>query len=245
MKYRNFFGFCILAFVAIIQSCATAYIPNKVNSPMFTDKGEAKIDLTWGMNGADVQIAYTPIKHLGIMTNGCFSTQTRDTSTTNFHKHAYGEIGVGWYNKISSKAVIEVYGGYGRGSSDTDWSIEEWTAVNNVKIVDNFTKYFIQPSIGIVKEKSSFSFTSRFSMIQMDIDRLESQYVNVNDIDLFWEPAFNFTTGKTVKFIGQFGISYPIIKLPEYSFTPKYISFSAGIEVHLGRNKIKSVEEAE
>lgn len=77
----------------------------------------------------------------------------------------------------------------------------------------------------------------------MTIDRNESAYINVNNLDLFWEPAFTFTVGKTVKYISQIGFCMPIIPLPdEYSYTPRYFMFSTGLEVHLGRNKDKEVK---
>jgi len=109
MKNKQIYYIIIIATTLIIQSCATAYIPNRVNSPMFKDKGEFKLDLTTGRNGFDTQAAYSPIKNVGIMLNGCFSDRDKDTLSESFHEHIYGEIGLGYYKLLADeKSVFEV-----------------------------------------------------------------------------------------------------------------------------------------
>lgn len=235
MKNKQIYYIIIIATTLIIQSCATAYIPNRVNSPMFKDKGEFKLDLTTGRNGFDTQAAYSPIKNVGIMLNGCFSDRDKDTLSESFHEHIYGEIGLGYYKLLADeKSVFEVYAGYGIGNTQTfyDWG----TYIPNTKLKADFSKIFIQPAIGINNKALTVSFASRFSFIKMDIDRMNSQYFTINDFDLFWEPAFTLAVGKTVKFTTQIGGSFPIIPLPDgYPIIPRKFMFSLGLQLHLGR----------
>lgn len=148
MKIKMIIIVSFVTITAIIQSCVTAYVPNRVNTPLFTEKGEIKIDAALGTNGADIQAAYSPVKHLGIIASGNFSIQSYDTATS-FHKHSYGEIGMGYYNKLNNNLVMEIYGGYGMGNSDTEWSSIWLGKVNIIDVKDDFSKFFIQPAIAI------------------------------------------------------------------------------------------------
>lgn len=243
MKIKHFFYLSFIIISIVIQSCATAYIPNRVNSPLFEDKNEFKSDITLGRNGYDVQTAYSPIKGMGVMLNGCFSSTSKDTSNNNYHSHKYAEAALGYYMPVfNNGAVFEVYAGYGMGQTQTyyDWGI---LYVPGTSLKADFTKMFVQPAIGINKRIISLGFASRFSLVQMNLDRIQSQYFTVNDYDLFWEPAITLGIGKKVKFVSQMGASLPIIALPDgYPIQPRKFMFSVGIELHLGAAKEKKIE---
>ncbi|HEY9081737.1 MAG TPA: hypothetical protein VIN73_00235 [Vicingaceae bacterium] len=143
-----------LIFIALFYACAPVYFPNKVNAPMINKAGDYNVEATMGVTGFDVQTAYSPIEKLGVMAN--FSTF--DGSD---HFHSFFEGGLGYYEPLGSKGLFEIYGGYGYGNSKT--TTEGIFGTTNK---GNYSRYFLQPSIGLITladEESGVTGSSYFA----------------------------------------------------------------------------------
>lgn len=193
------------------------YKPNAVNAPMFTDGGQFHIagagmtshfqENSGGGNSYffDMQAAYSPIKHLGIIGN--YSTYAYRPDNVDFaagHVDAdahLAEAGVGTYivgGKGRAKMVADIYAGGGAGSimSDVDMKVR---------------RVFIQPGIAMRHPAVDVGFNLRISNVKYtDLDdngRGQSYLLGQNLFDpqrnkriddgsyFFLEPAFTVRAG--------------------------------------------------
>ncbi|MEA2105370.1 MAG: hypothetical protein U9P82_01395 [Bacteroidota bacterium] len=109
--------------LGFLFSCSPEYIPNMANSPMFSNQGELQATVATGTSNFDAQTAYAITDHIGIMVNGSYGNETNDT-TDDFHKHAFIEAGLGYYEKIGENVRYEIYGGYGFGKTEGEFDYE-------------------------------------------------------------------------------------------------------------------------
>lgn len=223
---NNFRGVIYLisfAFIAL-QSCTPAYIPNTLNTPLFENKNEFKATINGGINGSDVHLAYTPINHLGIMLNGSFMNKT---DSSNYNRHAFGELGFGYYTALGL-ARFEVYGGYGIGGVDSYFKSNLFT--KNAQAI--YHRIFIQPSIGIGSDFADLAFTTRFVFVNMHLNSTTLETYNTGKLDTFFEPAITARFGyKYIKFFMQFGLSIPLIDMNENIY--EYEPFIIALGIHL------------
>ncbi len=209
-------------------SCAPEYIPNMVNSPMFSNKGEFQANAATGTSNLDVQAAYAITDHIGIMANGSFADKTKDSSD-NFHKHTILEGGVGFYDKLGSVGRYEFYGGYGTGRVEGYYK----NIFSSHEIADaRYNRFFLQPGIGIATGIYDGSFASRFALVQMNPDGTGFE---TGEYHGFFEPVFTSKIGyKYLKFTFQIGFSVPIgDKKLNFDYQP--FIFNVGANLNLGR----------
>jgi hypothetical protein len=81
MKKINFF--CLIPLFLVIQSCSLAYIPNVVNTPMLSDRGDLKAAVAAGVSGVDFQLSGAVTDHIGLMLNGNFAAMPDLTDESN------------------------------------------------------------------------------------------------------------------------------------------------------------------
>ena len=151
----------ILGLAIVFTSCSPEYVPNMVNSPMFTNGGEFQATIATGNNSIDAQVAMAVTDHIGVMINGSYGNET-DDSTDNFHKHSFIEAGVGYYEKIGEKVRFEIFGGYGVGEVDGYF---ENNLFDDEITLAKYNRYFIQPGIGISTGIFDGSFSPRFVLV--------------------------------------------------------------------------------
>ena len=121
-KHFIFIGIILIFIANIFNSCAPAYIPNKVNAPLFTEAGEISAELSVGRNGLDPQFAMAVTENIAFMINGNLSLPNNtDTTDLDFHRHGFIEAGAGYFTKIGTNQVFEIFGGFGRGFSESLW----------------------------------------------------------------------------------------------------------------------------
>lgn len=225
----------IIPFIALTSCTRYYYKPNGVNTPLFTDGGQAHIGLagsTGDGDGAgttnffDVQASVSPIRHLGIIGNYstyAFNPDAPDPASGNVQARAQLiEGGVGGYYALGNrkvKMVVDLYGGGGTGSirSDVDMDV---------------TRLFLQPGIGMHSPWVDAAFNMRFSRIMYrNLDdngrgnnylishQLMDIYNNNRRIDQggysFFEPTFTVRAGyKFAKAQFQMVISHPVNYVP-------------------------------
>ncbi len=199
-----------------INSCAPAYVPNVLNVPLFSKKGEIQLAVNTGTAGFDPQVAYAITDHVGVMLNGSFSDRTFQESN-DYHRHNFLEFGTGYYTKLEENIRVEVFVGAGNGNVVT---------VNNTTINANLTRFFIQPSIGYSSNYFDFSFTTRLAAVNVKTG-------SIGNTNLFIEPVLTTKFGsKYVKGMLQFGLSLPT-KSPEFNFLP--FMLSVGLQIKLNQ----------
>lgn len=211
----------------IFPSCSPEYIPNMVNSPMFSNQGEFQASIATGTSNFDAQTAFAITDNIGIMVNSSYGNETNDT-TDDYHKHFVLEGGAGYYTKFLNKGRFELFGGFGIGNvtglrSNT---IGVGTSISNV----NFNKYFIQPGIGISTKIFDGSFSPRLAVI--DVTKNE---FGATGLKTFIEPVFTVKVGyKYIKAVIQIGASIPFGD-DEMQIDYQPLILNVGLHFNLGR----------
>ncbi len=152
----------IMFVVLIINGCAPAYVPNVINTPLLSSKGEIQAAIHTGISGTDPQFSYALTDNIGIMLNGSFADRTSD-STDDFHKHQFIELGTGYYTKIGESGRFETFGGFGYGKLQAEFDNDLWDTHSDV----TSSRIFIQPTIGATTDIFDGSFASRFVIVNM------------------------------------------------------------------------------
>ncbi len=169
---------------------------------MFSREGELQASFYAGTQGLDPQINYSITNHLGIMINGSFISH--DDNTTNMiHKHSFGEIGFGYYQKIYNMWQFEIYGGAGYGKL----LMQRHNNINTYTSADaNYMRYFIQPAIGLSTKYIDFSLGTRFVILDGTYMETSLSYNRS-----FLENAATIRIGgEQIKGVFQFGYILPI-----------------------------------
>ena len=226
MKKRNAQSLIFLPGVLImlfVTSCAPAYVPNVINTPLFSNKGEFQASVNTGFAGFDPQLSYAITDHIGVIMNGSFANRTSD-STDDFHKHLFFEIGSGYYKKIGTSGRFEAFGGAGFGKLKAEYENELWMTRSDV----NSMRFFIQPAIGASTDIFDGSFAARFIVLNLNQESKSST-------GLFIEPAITAKVGyKYAKAVFQFGLSLPL-NSDYLEFNHQLVMFSVGLQATLGR----------
>jgi hypothetical protein len=212
-------AFIILAF----NSCAPAYVPNVVNAPLLTNKGEVQAAIHAGTSGVDPQFAYALSRHIGIMLNGSFANRTSD-STDNFHKHQFVEIATGYYTNFGARGKFETFCGIGTGKIQAEYENNLWVSFSDV----SYNRFFIQPSIGFTSKVFDGSLSSRFVVVGLHQESGSST-------GCFFEPV---VTGKLgfdhIKAVAQLGLSFPL-NSNKVVFTNQPLLLSLGLQANFGK----------
>lgn len=228
LKKSRTFLYLIVGILFLLTSCSPEYIPNMVNSPMFSNAGEFQATIATGNSDFDVQTAAAITDHIGIMINGSYGDETKDSSD-DFHRHKFIEAGLGYYEKIGDKGRFELFGGYGVGEVKGYF---ENALFDDVITDAQYKRFFIQPGIGISTGIFDGSFSPRFSLVEMNpsgINFASSKY------NTFFEPVITSKIGyKYVKFIAQFGFSLPVGD-NELTYEHQRFIFNFGLNFNLGR----------
>lgn len=223
--YSVFLGLLLISFFQF--GCAPVYVPTVINQPLFAEKGDFRASLHGGISGWDLQSAYALTDHIGIMAQGSFENYNSDESD-NYHHHAFGEVGGGYFKTMGPFGRLEAYGGAGIGKINV---------LNGSGYLEDYSdailgKVFIQPGIGISSDYVDLSFASRF--VWADI--LDE---SVHHNRFFYEPAITGKVGyKNVKGVLQVGFSAPLGKKAlDFAYQPFIISFGIQTNFNLLKKK--------
>jgi len=231
------------------------YAPNKANVPNIREQNDIRLDAGLGgglvMRGADVQFAYAPLPHFGVMVNSAFTGSIQRTNIDNIErnetKSRYLEAGLGYFTKLEENInwVLEVYGGGGKGNFRLWYSADERAQVS-------MNKYFIQPSLSFTHPRRpiEFSIGSRFSGVShsleystlIDTDYKDNLRNLRNHIDgplsMYWEPSFRFSGGsKKVKGYVSYTPSLGILNTNDDTREFMNISLGLRLTLHASRKK--------
>ena len=229
IKQFLFIGIILVFIANIFNSCAPAYIPNAVNMPLISNKGEVQLAIHAGVCGFDPQVTVAVSDHIAIMANGSFQNEESDTSD-NYHKHYFGEIGVGYYTTIQNLARFEVYGGYGYGKVQ----IRNNGLFNSSVVSDVlYHRIFLQPTFGFTSAFFDMGFAPRIVLIRM----MPKQFTYKTITKPFIEPVGTIKLGYKYFFIiTQLGFSFPLFNTDNqewFDYNP--FIFSIGIQFKFGK----------
>ena len=189
-------------FLLLVCSCAPAYVPNKVNAPLLTNKGELQASISFGTSGIDPQLAYALTDNIGLMANASFLDMTSDESSTSdaYHRHFFIEFGPGYYKNLQNGFKFETFTGAGFGKINGEYENTLWTSRVDVKN----TRFFLQPSFGYTSKLLDIGLSTRFVVVSF----IQSTETNTG---VFIEPAITLKLGwDHVKIVGQIGLAYPL-----------------------------------
>ncbi|HAN18810.1 MAG: hypothetical protein A2X13_08085 [Bacteroidetes bacterium GWC2_33_15] len=219
----------IISATGLMTSCSPEYIPNMVNTPVFSNKGEFQATVATGTSNFDAQLGYAITDNIAIIANGSFADQTNDT-TDEFHKHTIIEGGVGYYKKLANSGRIEVFGGYGMGKIKTyeenDLFDDDYTDIS-------FNRIFIQPGVGAVTDIFDGSFATRVAFVQM----IPSSTSNFEESwHMFVEPVITAKIGyRYAKAVIQIGYSFPVNE-ESIDYNTQGLIFNFGLTINIGRD---------
>lgn len=196
----------ITAIALIFGSCATHYVPNVINTPLFKESGETSLAVHTGISGVDPQFALALTDNIALMMNASFANreyEAEESSTIfKFHKHQFFEAAAGYFDVIGKNGVLEGFVGMGRGR--TRAYDDTWGTWGSQSIDSRFTRIFIQPAIGISQDAIEGSASARMVMVRFDDRQIGTE--------LFLEPALTGKFGNNwLKFVIQMGFSLQLV----------------------------------
>ncbi|MCF0058861.1 hypothetical protein [Dyadobacter sp. CY356] len=252
--------------ISALTACATVmlcscspyyYSPNKGNIPNIREKNDIRLDAGLGgglvMRGADVQLAYAPLNHVGIMVNGALtsSISTKESAYVKRResRSQYLEAALGYFTKLEENTnwVFEVYAGAGKGDYKVFYTIDQTAQIH-------LDKYFIQPSLSFTHPNKNleFSIGSRFSGARhslgysnlvdgMDRDEyyLRNLQNTLNELSVYWEPTFRFSGGgKNVKGYVSYTPSVAMFNVNS-GVDREFVNISLGVRLTMNTSRKK------
>jgi hypothetical protein len=233
----------LLLLLVLCSACHESfYYPNMQNVPLFQKKGEIRgaAAISSGIAGADgrgyeFQGAYALSDHIGIMANYLAYTTLQENPFN------IGEIGVGAFSTIKKYGSIDCFAGIGRAAV-RDYGINYGMGYTGFGI--NYTKIFIQPSIGFTSPNFDIAFSNRIVFLTYDhIPVFTTVLLDKNATRYFQliEPAITCRVGpELVKFQMQLVIC-PDDAIPHHNININaglYISLKDGFNVKPSINRI-------
>lgn len=228
-----------LLFSAVLcSSCATVYVPNARNVPLFSEAGQLSASAGLG-TGINAQLAYAVTDHFAIMGSYLYANNKR-TGETQYRSQELGEFGLGYYHR--RRIAFEIYGGLGWGKGYGQDSSFAFLGSNDKfeTARGRYYRAFIQPSIGIGRGVFRAAFTTRFSVVNFTSLKLQTNFHDEptpNRSEAFFEPAvtvrlFPIRTIDACLFT-QVGMSIPFNNYK--GFDHEGAQFSMGVSVWLGK----------
>ena len=203
--------------------CKTVYVPNAVNAPLLSQKGELRASLS----GNNLQAAYAVSDSVGLIANGFWQKTSGDQNAASGSdgKGHLLELGAGHFRSIGDLLLFETYAGLGLGAVEHD----NWEQVNGARSDYRFSasaiKAFVQPSLGITRNYFDAVLSTRFVALKpYDTEAVNYPEARLRADDLFGldqhtfgfiEPAVTVRAGyKWVKLFVQYGFSLKINETP-------------------------------
>ena len=218
-KYLLFSSFILTC----LSSCVISYMPNDLNTPMLEGKGDVDLNANLAFSGLNVSTAIGMTDHIGLIFNGAYSKSEFEIFDGPYLQKMI-EMGVGYYTPIREQVMLEIYTGGGIGQIQGNYFQKPWDNF----MLQNFNRYFIQPSIGFtpIEGLLEFSIANRFTFVQLFVNNLV-----VNDFTSDF--AFTLKFGSEyVKFVSQYGFSLPI-RETKNSFVSGQAMMSVGLQLEI------------
>lgn len=216
MKPKAVLIFIVSVILISHTSCVHYYYaPNSNNVPLFKEKGEARIQAQYTTTGAqadydaadgfEIQTAYAAGNHTALQLNFFYASendQDYGSGSGNYIEAAYG-----YFKPFGKKRwVFETYAGLGFGGV-TNVFKNDYNNYTTEEAKTSIAKFFMQPSIGFATKYFDVAFSSKFSLVNLGLNRSTLSEQN-NQIDyayieslrkgksyFFWEPGLMIRGG--------------------------------------------------
>jgi len=223
---------------AVVSSCAPVYLPNTRNTPLFRGAGEFQ-GSAWLGSGLNGHLAYSLTNHVAVMGNVSFTSlresRTSNNQQFNFTKsHLFYEAGLGVFGR-NRGARYELFAGFGQGQGN---SLANYGFFGPAAVVaeGNYTRIFLQPSIGTNNRKFNVAFTPRVSMINFSEFRAADGRTHSpqEGPHLFVEPAFTtrFPLAGNLHGMVQAAVNVPVPT--DVIFESPSFQLAIGVQLQLG-----------
>lgn len=211
-----------LGIALLWASCRPLYTPNPVNIPLFSQGEEVHGSLAVGSNGYNLQLAWAPVEHLGLMLNANTYSVYTDSVFVRRFRHQYVEAGAGYWTRLNKYLRQEIYVGLGTGANGED------------PIRYFYNRLFIQPTIGLSRRYFDLGFAPRITFANHYATENTGGRSEFTDEAIFFEPAAVFRAGyDQIKFQFQAHRSFALGGAP---FTYQNWTFGFGIHITLGKD---------
>jgi len=253
---RILFRVLVFGYVfAILQSCASVYLPAAQNVPVFREKGEVK--LSAGVY--DYQVAYAVGRHTAVMVNAQNSDRlVREImarpGSNNRVVSKMVEVGGGFFTDDKSTWTFETYGGLGvfktalrSDFQDTRPVYPGETALRDSSYTTHLNtrgaRFFLQPNLGFASKAIDIAFSTRItgltfgSVTSVNFSAFTLKYSSIGNLGdrlhLFAEPAITMRVGyKWIKMQIQTGIS---LQFTSAEVPYNYLFGSVGLVGDIGK----------
>ncbi len=208
------FSFAVAAILAALlaSSCGpTLYIPNMINAPLLSEKGDFKAVIGGaGMApdaSLDLQGAYALSDNLAVLANGSMMGHRKRVEWAGFRQELL-EAGLGAYTafwpdeKHFNRGRAEVFAGAGAAWSE-DGSIYSGRGQYDY-YRGNYQRFFLQPSLGIKTRIFDAAISTRLAWVNF------SDFRHASGGETLEQGRFGFLTNETVL---SLGLGYKYVKV--------------------------------
>jgi hypothetical protein len=244
---KVFFILAVAAF--LITSCHHVYYaPNTVAVPLLAEKHDVRINGLYStggeseFSGAELQFAYAPSKHFGVMFNAMAVGQKENTGDyLESGNGRYGEFAAGYFNRFELKWIFETYAGFGGGKVNNEYGMGDHSTIG-------MTKFFIQPAIAFKSRYFEMAFAPRFGIVnwkekESSVKYFENDYAHYDLMAIRAKPSF-FTFEPAIILRGggehvkiQFGLSFSNPGQLVYTDLTESMTMGLGLSVHFNTRK--------
>lgn len=214
LKYFSYLKLMVFIMAFVFTSCSHYYYtPSAHNVPLFHKKNECQAAIILGGNDvvetSNVQAAYAITNNIAVIVNTMFAKGGEKTSA-DWGRGNCIDGALGFYTPIKKHGVFEIFAGYGESKQHHQYS--GGTADLH------FTKFFLQPSIGLSYKRFDIALTAgisniNFYKINKTLDRNHEETYTLNTISqnhnsYLFEPSITLRGGlKYVKAQLQISLS--------------------------------------
>lgn len=234
----------LLCLLFSVSGCVSTYMPNVPNVPMFTQKGELSTGGHITPKGnVTFNTAYAVTDHFAVLVNGSMLNSERRKRDL---RHNLIEAGAGYFTTFGKddNRVLEVYGGFGGGSSDrTEKEEDKEGVITPERREANFSKYFVQVNFSSKRKKQlrlfgneyplNYGTALRASYIDMSKHLFNGLPAEEED-NIFLEPIFftRLTLNPSVQLQYTSGSNFGLKN--RKALTAGYSVFSLGFVINVG-----------
>jgi hypothetical protein len=188
----------LLCAALLAAGCVPVYMSPAANAPLLSRPGEFQVGGYLGTQGLDLQGAVAVADHTGIIAD------LSNTRSENQHDYrTYGELGVGYYDRLSRSGRVELFAGAGLGESGGDIGDETGRG--------SFYRGFGQLDIGRTGALVDVGLSARLAYVGYSYD-FRSDAGPYQTSDIFFEPALFWRVGyKWIKVGMQVGLTVPVL----------------------------------
>ncbi len=160
MKTAKFYPL-VVVLLFVFNSCALLYVPDKLNTPFINDQNQITVTGSWDGSGVTGQIGYSKFKNIAFI--GSVTYYNPKDTTEAYYGELSGELGVGYYKSLKSSLFFDVYTGLGISSIEGKDVVTINNSTYNYYTFSNYTKGFVQSTIGYTGDKFSLGLTGKFN----------------------------------------------------------------------------------